>query len=179
MDESCQETGVGTYVVGIVVAPVTECDDMREHLARGSRFHFYKAGETRRLGMLDRIESWSLMSCSYIYRGLFPIGQDAARDLCLKRLLLDLQKWEEKWGIDELMIESRHGRGDVLDRVTILSAQNGKRAPQKLKYDFVAGSDDPMLWAADAIAGAVRSNVTRKRYTDELVRLRTGMRQVL
>lgn len=175
VDESIRETGVGMYVVAAVIAPVNECGDLREGLTKRGRFHFYKAGEARRAGMLRAIKSCRLGTSAYVYRGLFPIGQENARARCLRSLLRDLKAW----GVDELVIESRHGRADLWDRITIMSALNSQTAPDALAYKWEGANDEPMLWMADAIAGAVRANAEDDRYAEVLERMRTAIRQVI
>lgn len=166
VDESVKEAGVGTYVVGCVITPHTECGELRKELVAGGRFHFRKAGIKRQVAMLEKIASRRLACSAYVYRGLYPIGQEGGRGFCFDRLLLDLQQW----GVGELVIESRGRERDSWDNTTILGARHRGQAPEPLTYCWQRNDADPLLWMADAVAGAVRVNVTstHERYKEPL-----------
>lgn len=124
--------------------------------------------------MAAAIGGCRLLTSAYVYRGLFPIGQENARSRCVRRLLADLAAW----GVDELVIESRHGHGDRRDRITVMSALNSRTAPPNLAYSWAEPGAEPVLWMADAIAGMVRVNINAPTYANELRRLGTVIRQV-
>jgi len=175
VDESVRETGVGIYVVASVITPANECDALRKELRARGRFHFYKAGEPKRLRMLDWIGKCRLLVVAYVYRGLYPIGQEGARARCLASHLRDLGRW----GVEELVIESRRTMADARDRVTVLSAINAGRIPESLAYDFKEADDEPLLWMADAVSSAVRAGVGTDLYKKELDAMPVQIRQVL
>jgi hypothetical protein len=52
------------------------------------------------------------------------------------------------------VIESRGDRDDRRDRSTIVAAQKSMRASPTIAYRFERPSVEPMLWWADALAGA-------------------------
>lgn len=58
-------------------------------------------------------------------------------------------------GIDELLIESRDAAPDTRDRHVLLDIfeKNGMRSPFAYAW---RGKDEPLLWTADAVCGAIR-----------------------
>jgi hypothetical protein len=155
-DESVKEDGVGTYVIGCVIAASNECPALRVSLKGRGKFHFNQASRPRREEMLRNIGEWGLGPCAYVLRGyhlLKGTTQEVARRRCLDRLLLDLRDW----GVSELVLESRRRQQDTWDLGAILDALQAKRAPAGLTYGHKRSSQEPLLWPADAIASAVRA----------------------
>jgi hypothetical protein len=108
--------------------------------------------------MLAQINAWGLLSAGYVYRGLylFGVGREGARQRCLGRLLQDLSTW----GVTQLVIESRRPRENTFDAMTIIPAVRSMFVPAGLSLTYGwASKREPMLWVADAVAGAVRANL--------------------
>lgn len=173
VDESVQDGVAGIYVVGCVIVPNTECDELRQRFEAKVRFHFHSEGEQERVAMLKSIGSCGLATVGYVHRGL-PNGQPRARALCFNRLLWDLKEW----GVDEVVFESRQSHNDRADRIIIIAAQKAGIASTSLSYEWNTPLGDPLLWTADAIAGAVAAHVGRGRYSALLEELATGIRMV-
>lgn len=80
--------------------------------------------------------------------------QERARARCLDRLVIELHDY----GIRHLVIESR---GQRLNRRDIETARGARHRllPRGTTFqvDHAPGSDEPLLWAADIVAGAVRA----------------------
>lgn len=168
IDESINASGVGTYVIGCVVVPHAECADLRRRLKQRGPFHFHKASKASRIAMLAQIGAWRLAVAGYVYRGLYPIGREGARQACLRKLLVDLRDWE----VGELLIESRRSRENTRDAVTIIHSMRFRNAPSNLVYDWKT-KQEPLLWLPDAVAGAVRA-----KYTPPLANIHAEVRSV-
>jgi hypothetical protein len=83
-----------------------------------------------------------------------PKRQERARRLCLGALADDLVTE----GVDDMVIESRQRTQDKADRLLMYRLQQSGRA-LGLSYSHVNKRAEPLLWAADAIAGAVSMHV--------------------
>lgn len=60
------------------------------------------------------------------------------------------------------MIESRQAHNDQLDRQSIVWAQKTGWAATDLHYRFARPREEPLLWAADAMAGAIAAQVAQE-----------------
>jgi hypothetical protein len=105
--------------------------------------------------MLEMFVRLSLESSIYVHEPLASRGDGRARSLCLNALLWDL--WQRR--VDELVVESRQEHGDYRDRQTIAFAQRARAASPILRYRFERPHHEPLLWLADAIAGAATASL--------------------
>lgn len=135
-------------------------------LPRQPYLHWNSEKAVRRLAMLDRLSGFVAMAlaCSY-----YPVGarrQEPARAACLTALVGDLKAE----GISELVIETRGEVPDRRDRRTLLHARDVGIAADSLTYRHGRKLEEPLLWAADAIAGAVALHLTGEdsRYFERL-----------
>jgi hypothetical protein len=80
--------------------------------------------------------------------------QERARAKCLQRLVLELYDL----GVTELLIESRNRRLDQRDVNTITGVRHSLSKGARFHLSHVSGSDEPLLWVADIVAGSVRAN---------------------
>lgn len=172
MDESVH-VEAELYVVGCVIVPHSECDELRNSFDAKVRFHFHSEGEEQRMAMLRKIAGCDVASAAYFRRSLQG-GEPRARKLCLNSLLWDLNQN----GVGELVIESRKDPNDRIDRLTIRNAQDAKIASPDLRYGWNSPKGDPMLWTADAVASGVAGHLRHGRYVEELQALRTVIRPV-
>lgn len=160
VDESIRMEPPLYVLAAVLVAPTDEIAAREAmaafHLpARAPRFHWHDEREDRRLAMLRCLADLRLPVRAYVRQG--PVhGQHAgrARSLCLISLLRDLRLRT----VGHLVIESREPHNDRRDARTILGAQQGRLASSSLAFHFARPSDEPLLWPADAVAGAVASS---------------------
>jgi hypothetical protein len=61
----------------------------------------------------------------------------------------------------ELIIESREAHRDRYDKQVIAHAREHSALPADVEVSFRVPRDEPLLWAADALAGATLACVTR------------------
>ncbi len=175
VDESVREGPKGSYYLmtaGVVLrADVDTAATMLKKLLlpRQDRFHWRNERDPeRRLAMLDVITELGLGAfVSWDY----PVGnkrQEPARGRCLTSLVTDLGRE----GVEEVVIEARETRQlDRQDALTISAAREAGLVPESLTYRFGRPKEEPLLWVADAIAGAVGEQLVGRtsRYHDVLV----------
>lgn len=159
VDESMRLGAGGLYVVAAVV--VADDVDIARQAARSvlvrrqQRFHWRNESEARRQVMLELMSGLDIEARVYVREPIAPRRQAGARALCLNTLLWDL--WQA--GVDDLVLESRQVHADGADRRTILAAQRARRASPDLAYRFARAIEEPLLWLADALAGATSAHV--------------------
>lgn len=172
LDESIRAGQGGLrYVVAAGAVVQTDLDPARDAfrellLPRQPYLHWNSEKPVRRLAIVDRLTNFVAMAlaCSS-----YPIGakrQEPARAACLTALVGDLKAK----GISELVIETRGEVPDRRDRRTLLHARDVGIAPPDLSYRHVGKLEEPLLWVADAIAGAVALHLTGEdsRYFEQL-----------
>lgn len=179
VDESIRDPGpktVGAYVLGCVVLPHSEEVVLRDRVTARGPFHWHSATHGSKLAMLRQIGAWNLLVSGYVYRGLYPIGREGARQECVRGMLLDLREW----GVSELVMESRRPIENVKDEVTIIHACKNGRGPAGLEAaTHWRNKSETLLRLADAIAGAVRAATGRPaRFSKDLAAIPTFIRDL-
>ncbi|MDQ2587029.1 hypothetical protein CKY47_24195 [Saccharothrix yanglingensis] len=81
--------------------------------------------------------------------------QERARAACLARLVHELDSLE----VRELLIESRTTELDRRDVTTVTGARHALPKGTRFRVEHQAGAKEPLFWAADIIAGAVRAHL--------------------
>jgi hypothetical protein len=162
VDESIGVSGEGCYIVAMVVVPTEKRDVVRRRVRRvmpspNQRFHFHRETPATKFGMLGLLGEVSTRTIAY---RVTPVGtrrQAQARAQCLKALALDLD------GVTELLIESRESNNDAVDRRLIAHAVRRGDVTPTMDYGHRRPADEPLLWLADALAGAVLADSRRRR----------------
>ncbi len=77
--------------------------------------------------------------------------QERSRALCLAAVAGDLARAD----VDQLVLEAREEHLNRRDLVTLVGAKAAGVIPEHFRYGFAASTEEPLLWAADALAGAV------------------------
>lgn len=80
--------------------------------------------------------------------------QDRARAMCLTRLVTELHSYS----VTDLVIESRTTQLNERDIKTVRGARFSLPAGTRFHVVHVAGHQEPLLWSADIVAGAVRAH---------------------
>jgi hypothetical protein len=170
VDESLRLTGAGLYLVTAAVVINDQAEQARHRLrkvltGRQDRFHWNDAGERQRGRMLETIVAIGPVVMAYACSPL-PTRQDRARGLCVRSLVWDLQELD----VRHVTFESRQDRNDRKDADTIERARRARAASPELTYAFSRPRAEPLLWVADALAGAISAHVAdaNSAYLDRL-----------
>lgn len=152
IDESFRSQA-GVYVVGIAMAGGDLAElalQTRSMLPRHvPRFHWRNDSDAVREKVISLVNQQAIGCRAYVVRRVAK--QERARALCLDRFL-----WDDKQAGDhELVFETRQERNDKQDRAKIIHAQQRRVASEALRYRFEYPQQEPLLWLADAVAGAV------------------------
>lgn len=142
----------GTYLFGAVcVPPRAEAavrDTLRRSLPGGiQRFHWRKDRNEVRLRGISALAQLDLEAAT-VYRGQVHRKQERARQDALWSLAYDQHQRE----IHDLVFEARER---TLNRKDSRTLENIQRTLPSLRYTFVRPLDEPLLWTADYLLGAV------------------------
>jgi uncharacterized protein DUF3800 len=80
--------------------------------------------------------------------------QERARARCLRQLVLELHSY----GVTHLLVESRTRQLNTRDVATVAGTRFQLPKGTPFRVDHWAGADEPLFWAADIVAGAVRAH---------------------
>lgn len=160
-DESFhEENGAGIYVLATVVFDVYGVSAARQAMLdlRGKR-------RTRKLhwNEMDRHDRSTAVKTIADLAGLHVVTvgspvprrrQERARAKCLHRLVRELHSYE----VQHLRIESRTQELDKRDVNTVSGARFTLPKGTAFRVEHTEGASEPLFWAADIVAGAVRAD---------------------
>lgn len=167
VDESILLAGHGCYVLGCVVLPVNRKAHVRRAARRaipaGRTFHWTKERPEVRQAMLQVLADDASYLFAYSHRPVVRREHEGARVQLPNALLDDLSDAN----VLELVLESRQDHNDARDRQVIGSRQ--QQGDASLDYRHDGPRQEPLLWLADALAGAVMSQIRKdNRYVAAL-----------
>ncbi|MFT4187270.1 MAG: hypothetical protein QM621_01655 [Aeromicrobium sp.] len=165
VDESMHDfspsLGAGFYVLAATVVAREHHGLVRERMlglvkGRASRLHWRDESSSRRAVIAETIAGLPVEHVVAIGSPLNLHRQERARRLCLEWALSHL----DGQGVAEVFVETRQEQLDRRD-IKLLDAARSKRwVSSALRMDFLSPQSEPLLWAADAVAGAVGAALT-------------------
>ena len=156
IDESFRPS-VPVYVVASVQVDAHHAARLRYDIKgllppRAGRFHWRNESEASRFRMLEVLTGSEAIAEVYVCTATQK--QERSRTQCIELMLWDLMTGDAP----ELVFESRQEHNDRRDRSKILNSQKRGAAPELLRYSFELPHREPLLWLADAAAGAVSAS---------------------
>lgn len=154
VDESIVIAGNGCYALSCVVIPIERKAAVRRTVRKatpGRIFHWTNEGTAIRRAMLGVAAAEAAYLVTYVHRPALRRDHESIRAMLLATLLSDLAKNE----VIELLIESRQEHNDLRDRRVIVNRQRSGVVSDELDYRHTGPRQEPLLWLADALAGAV------------------------
>jgi hypothetical protein len=178
IDESEPSTGdcPGAYLRVAAVIAVDHLDAVRTTIEalrlRGQRkLHWQGENDNRRLLGIKTIATLPALHLVVI-RAARDERSERHQRLCLRRLLCEL----DQAGVGEVVLERRQRSQDQADSRLLSALRAAKLITGGLRIEHAAGTDEPLLWVPDFVAGAAgTARRGNHNYLDEL----TGLVQVL
>lgn len=156
-DESIRTTEAGSfYVLAAAVVRADRCEQVRDELRslllrRQTRLHWRDEDHPRRRKIASAVAEARVDSVVVIGAPVQPTGQERARRKALGELLWQLDRRQ----VEHLLLESRQPDQDARDLTAVGGFRNAGRVGRRLRVDHAGALDEPLLWVADAVAGAV------------------------
>jgi hypothetical protein len=149
----------GRYTLAAVVADTSECDVMRDRLRsltlrRGGRLHWKAESLKRRNLIASTVADFDIAALVVSASPVARSKQERARRQCLERLLYEL----DQLGVSTAHVESRGTFRDRYDAQLMDVARDKGIVPNGVRLGFMRPVQEPMLWLADAVAGAVTAS---------------------
>ena len=161
LDEASRtKTGGLLYVVGAAVIIDGDADRARGELRklllpRQKYLHWANERDARRRLIIDAVSEIGTLVIAASYFPTTNRRQEAARRDCLTNVAADLCKE----GAKELVMETRGEVQDRKDNQTLLDAGHAGLTPD-LRYRHQGKLEEPLLWAADAVVGAITAHLS-------------------
>lgn len=154
--ESNQRLDPGTYILAATLVEDDHADEVRQAMAAlrppgRPKLHWHHESGRSRLAVVKTIAELPVLHL-IVVRSVQPIEPtERRRRKCMARLAHEL----EVRHVDEIVAESREPKANrrELQHLQLLRA-NGLVA-RDLRLYHVRGPREPILWAADAMAGAI------------------------
>jgi hypothetical protein len=158
-DESFQEDPVhGFYVLAAAVFPPPIHEEVRHLMLelRGVRkthkLHWNEMDPRQQEDAAKRLASVDGFHLVAIGTPVPQRRQERARAACLTRLIVELHDL----GVGRLLMEARERELNRRDVRTAAGARYALPSSADFRLDHVFAAAEPLLWAADVVAGAVR-----------------------
>lgn len=160
LDESFQEsdTGAGFYVLAAATFAPGVLEDVRGVVLglRGQRkvakLHWSQMEHRERIEAAKRLGDASGAHLVAVAAPVAMRRQERARALCLTEMVVELHGR----GVASIVAESREETLDRRDVDTVRHARHRLPAGSRAHISHERGPAEPVLWAADIVAGAVR-----------------------
>ena len=166
VDESFRRgsDGKGCFVMVAAIVPDEHHAEitarLRTLVSPGQRrWHFRDEGPTSRRTFLARtaeLHELDVVALAFCCQTPSQRKSEQARVRCIWNLLAELR---ERDGVQTVVFESRQEHNDRKDRREVIGAQRAGVAAANLVYHHGRPKEEPLLWLADAIAGAVGTSV--------------------
>lgn len=142
------------YMMGAAVIPHGECDDYRDVMRtlwpRPGKLHWRNQNDHERGLSMKAIADLPLPHVAVVSTPL-DRRQERARAKTLEALSWELQGI----GVKSLSLERRTPSQAVLDRQIVAGLRGRKVIDPNFKIDFAPGVQEPLLWIADQVLGAI------------------------
>lgn len=160
-DESFREAPDGGYYVlaAAVYARTVEQqvrDVMREQLGtlKARKWHWTEMDAKHRLAAARALAQLGGIHVVTVGTPVPRRRQERARALCLQRLVHELHGY----GVGALVLEGRTAQLNRRDIKTVAGARFQLPKGTRFTVSHANGTAEPLLWAADIVAGAVRAS---------------------
>ncbi|MBM3714195.1 MAG: hypothetical protein FJW64_00405 [Actinobacteria bacterium] len=145
------------YLIGAALVPLEACDEIREQLRSLAlpgqvKLHWTDESESRRRAIVSRISELAPMTVVVTHLSERVKKNERCRRKCLEALYYDMVEME----VFDLLLEDRSPSQNSRDREHIVSLQ-GQGLDRRVRIAHQRGGEEPLLWIADVLLGAINS----------------------
>lgn len=145
------------YLVGAAILDSAECEAVREELRPlllpgQIKLHWTDERARRRARIIDAIVSLGPMNVIVSHVSERRHKTERFRRKCLELMYFEFSAME----LHDVTLESRSPKQDARDRAHIVAMQ-AQWLDRRIRVAHRRGGDEPLLWIADAVLGAVNS----------------------
>ncbi len=146
----------GLYILAAAVAEVSSCPpirrDLNDLLLKGQRrLHWRDEDGARRHKFVSLVARADLELVVVVGTPVLPKKQERARRVCMEGLLHEL----DQRAVERVWLESRTTSLNKKDQVMVAALFGSHVISHRLRTEHASPVFEPMLWVADAAAGAI------------------------
>jgi len=164
----------GAYIFGAIITNGSKSesdarDSLRGLLLPGQKKpHWRDESDKRRDQIIEVLSDCSIGGIVVTRVGNLNERDERRRRKCFELFALQLIQ-HDVW---ELTLESRGATGNALDMEMVRALGASAVLPTSFRLSHAAGSSDPLLWAADAVCGALVANrIGKSRWLSRIERV--------
>ncbi|PZF82643.1 hypothetical protein [Jiangella anatolica] len=178
VDESIR-TDDGVYVLAAVALERVDAAAVRAAVRAleprpGRRFHWRDKEPYERRDAASLLADLPVLPIVTIGAPVDPRRQERGRRHCMAALLFELAEA----GVEEVWLESRNPTADRRDLHVIGGFRTRRIVPGGLRIGHARPGDEPLLWAADIVAGAASAGAGGDAAYRELIGAKLTEHQV-
>lgn len=145
------------YLIGAALIPLDKCDEVREDLRSLAlpgqiKLHWTDESESRRRAIVDKIATLSPMTVVVTHLSERLRKTERCRRKCLEALYHDMVGME----VFDVLLEDRSVSQNKNDRGHLVALRS-QGLDTRLRIDHQRGGDEPLLWIADILLGAINA----------------------
>lgn len=146
------------YLIAAAIIPVDKCDEVRDALRPlllpgQIKLHWSDESAPRRRTIVKELLALEPMSVVITHLSERRRKNERFRRKCLGELYTEMITME----VHDLMLESRSARQDSNDVAHLVALQGGG-LDRQLRICHSRGGDEPLLWIADTVLGAINAD---------------------
>lgn len=116
-----------------------------------NKLHWHDEGTSRRAKISAAIAGCDISAVVVVGIPMAAVKQERARVKCLERLLFELDGLH----VEQVVLEARTPALNARDMKTVIRLRGREVISTRIRVEIGYPSSEPMLWTADAVAGAV------------------------
>ncbi|MCJ1708861.1 hypothetical protein [Microbacterium sp. VKM Ac-2923] len=145
------------YLIGAALIPLEKCAEIREQLRSLAlpgqvKLHWTDESESRRRTIVSRISELGPVTVVVTHLSERVKKNERCRRKCLEALYHDMVNME----VFDLVLEDRSASQNKQD-LGHLVALRTQGLDKRLRVDHQRGGDEPLLWIADVLLGAINA----------------------
>jgi len=168
--ESQPSKDPGVYILAAVLLDPADAADARDTLRRlrtrrVAKAHWHDADQSLRERMVHVVAALPLDICIVTHTDDVATRSERRRRHALRTLLMHFRAQ----GVDHIALESRGAISDRRDIAFMNGIRSQRLVAPEQRIEHIPGPEEPLLWAADIVAGAtVQHRVGAPQYLKTL-----------
>jgi len=154
--QSNQATDPGVYLFAAALVHDDQAEAIRtrfETMRRpgGLKLHWYDASEKTRRNVMRTVADIEAMHVIVIRTSAGGVAPERQRRKCLEHLAFQLA---HTYDVRTIVAEARDPKANNKERAWWQRQCDNSQIPADMRLEYAVGKDEPLLWIADAVAGA-------------------------
>lgn len=154
--ESNRKLDPDVYILAASIISADSCEAVRDAVRRfrlpGQRkVHWRDESEKRRRWLAEAVASLDALHLVVVRRGYVGEPSERRRRKTMERLLFELSAM----GVHGMLMEGREAKQNRHDLSLVRALRARKEVPSGFRVDHAFGSEEPLLWLPDVVAGSV------------------------